>query len=111
MSLKSFRSGFTVKLRKEKQPSKTTSGQDCIDKDCYRETTKLRKHAVVGELEDTKMAISTYEKSSRYLRFPSLSFSFLIIGSRIEITIVPTRLEFPFFPQIEGAHKARNFAK
>ncbi|KAF7403147.1 hypothetical protein HZH66_005414 [Vespula vulgaris] len=65
MSLKSFRSGFTVKLKKEKQPSKTTSGQDCIDKDCYRETTKLRKHAVVGELEDTKMAISTYEKSSR----------------------------------------------
>ncbi|KAF7406553.1 hypothetical protein HZH68_005922 [Vespula germanica] len=65
MSLKSFRSGFTVKLWKEKQPSKTTSGQDCTDKDCYRETTKLRKHAVVGELEDAKTAISTYEKSSR----------------------------------------------
>ncbi|XP_043667637.1 cGMP-dependent protein kinase, isozyme 1-like [Vespula pensylvanica] len=65
MSLKSFRSGFTVKLWKEKQPSKTTSDQDCTDEDCYRETTNLRKHAVVGEVEDTKMAISTYEKSSR----------------------------------------------
>ncbi|KAL2720970.1 hypothetical protein V1478_010016 [Vespula squamosa] len=75
MSLKNFRSGFTVKLRKEKQPSKTTSGQDSIEEDCYRETTKLRKHAVVGELEETKTAISTYEKSSRSRELITLAIS------------------------------------
>lgn len=76
MPLKNFCSGFTAKLRKEKEPGKTTSGQDSAEEDCYRETTKLRKHAVVGELEETNTAISTYEKSSRYPSF-ALSFVFL----------------------------------
>ncbi|XP_046819780.1 cGMP-dependent protein kinase egl-4-like isoform X2 [Vespa crabro] len=64
MPLKNFRSGFAAKLLKDKQPSKMTSGQDGTNEDCYRETTNVRKHAVVGELEEMKTAISTYEKNS-----------------------------------------------
>ncbi|XP_035734636.1 cGMP-dependent protein kinase, isozyme 1-like isoform X1 [Vespa mandarinia] len=65
MPLKSFRSSFAAKLLKDKQPSKMTSGQDGTNEDCYRETTNVRKHAVVGELEEMKTAIPIYEKNSR----------------------------------------------
>lgn len=105
MPFKGFRSGFMVKLNKEKQPSKTTnSGQDSTDEDCYRETTNVRKHAVVGELEETKTTISTYEKTSRYL--------FLRFYCRLSLSrSLPRDSTLLFFSQIKGADKARNFAK
>ncbi|XP_015172635.1 PREDICTED: uncharacterized protein LOC107064455 [Polistes dominula] len=59
MSLKKFRSGFTIKLQKKKQPRKITE-------DFYRDTLIVRKYGVMGESEETQTTtILTYEKNAR----------------------------------------------